>query len=267
MFQTLRASFASMAHRWRIALLQLLLLPILGLAFVVWLWIPEAHWWQLLLSLLCAVSIALGMAWLQAATIRRYSETSAAVSLRTGIGSVVAVLIWLIIFFVLLHFMKSLDDLGSKLTAYWYSKLPATVRPRLTYVRFANLAIFVLSTLYWYIVPAVLIPLGIIWASDGYRRARYRNWGATLLRLRYWLLLAPAALIAAQVPKVMDWKPGKSVDQEIVSLALRLAFVFTVTLLCWLFGLAMAARVGQELEDAHSSPQPEIGGKPAPEPA
>src|SRR5438270_2087889 len=84
-------------HR-RELLLQVLAYPVLALLWAAWLWIPDAHWYQLLLTALLALAIALSGLWINATTMRAYREESSS----TSALRMLSVLLWFVILAALL---------------------------------------------------------------------------------------------------------------------------------------------------------------------
>jgi hypothetical protein len=127
---------------------------------------------------------------------------------------------------------------------------------------------FIQAAVFWWVLPALMLPFGVEWASLGPRRTEYRRVARVQGSLRYWIWMVIPAVIAAWVPKLLiNWKPGKGLGVEMTSAILRLGIAYGIALACWLFAIALAACSMKNQQSTVSSAAEDIGGNPTVQPA
>src|SRR4051812_5351722 len=233
MIATLRATFSLLKRCWSVAVATLVLLPLLGATFAGWLWIPEAHWWQLAFSLLLAILITAAAGWLFTATLASYREASPHFEFRAT--HVLLCLLWLGLYLFLWYQVAGLEDYNNRITGYLYAKSSESMRQSLQYDTISSWYRFGLRAIQLFIVPVLMLPLAAEWAARGWRGASYKAALRVIWQPRFLLLLACVALLAGWLPPVMtSWKPGQTFNAEMYSLLLRMAGLYILLLFCWL---------------------------------
>ena len=246
-------------HR-RELLLQVLAYPVLALLWAAWLWIPDAHWYQLLLTALLALAIALSGLWINATTMRAYREESSS----TSALRMLSLLLWFVILAALLWWVGSWTRWLTDLSPYLYSKMSHGTREAVRLPRLTGFFYGLQTCVFWYCIPALLFPFAVEWASHSLLHARYRVILRSLASAGYWAGFVPVALIAAWMPGyLVSAQLGHSLSAQTFSVVVRVALAYFVFLGCWMFAIALAA---QSLRDTDSV-RNRIAGEPAPQPA
>lgn len=259
---TITGALRLVASHRRQAALQLVAYPLLAMLWAVWLWIPDAHWYQLILTIVLAIAIALGFVHGNASTMRAYREDDA----HTTVSRSLSLLLWLAIFCALLWWIASWSEWFNNLGPYLYSKLSHSTRQSIRQPRLTGFLTGLRSALFWYFIPALLLPLGVEWASHAVHRAHYRAYLRSVGNLWYWIALIPLALIAAWIPDLLvSARFGASLSAQTFSVIVRVGLAYLVTLACWLLALALAAQCLRE-SDTHLVRDNTVG-EPAPQPA
>jgi hypothetical protein len=258
---TVQGGLGIMRAEWRVGALQFIALPVLALLFGAWLWIKEATRWELALQVVIAGFICFAAVWLQAATMRRYRRAEPR-------PHWLPVFLWCVVFAALMYWVASWSDNFAKLAPYLYSKMSHGMRETLGFKNVGRFFAFAQAAVFWWVVPVLMLPFGVEWASAGVLRAEYRRCFRMLGSRRYWLSMAVPAVVAAWVPGLLvDWKPGKGLAVQIMSAILRIGLVYAIALMCWLFAIAVAAWSLREQGAVVRSAAERVGGDPAAQPA
>jgi hypothetical protein len=261
--ETFRNAVRIMRREWRAGALFFVALPLLALLVVLWLWVKEATWWELLLQGVIAIVVCAGAATAQALVMHRYSRSAD----KLTPARIAVVLVWCALFGAVLWYVSGWSDFWTRLTPYTYSKLSHGTRESIGFRNVSRFFGIMDAALVWWIVPALLLPLGVEWARAGLRRAEYRQCGRALVSVTYWAWLIVPAVIALWAPgTLVAWHPGKGLSMEMVSVAVRLTLAYVVAVVCWLFAIAVAAQRLTTAARAISALR-DRSGKPAAQPA
>jgi hypothetical protein len=121
---------------------------------------------------------------------------------------------------------------------YWTSRLPHGLRWIRTYEHLVLLQDWIYFSLRL-IVTGLLLPVAVAAHATRFRDGAeqiFRVWS----RWWYWVTVLGCRWVAIAVNgKLMDWTPGTSLAGEILSLLVRLGFVFTLDVLLACFVLAV----------------------------
>jgi len=199
-----------------------------------WLLIPEAHIWQLLFAALSALFIVVVFLWLHSGTLL-YGVNPVKENFRTSFEIKVARMFWLLLgVFLLFWGMNVISgwmDPQWQIAGYLYSKAPTWLRPTAGSDGYATALNYGLAVLYWYVLPAVLLPIieARIVGAGFLRGLRVlRHW-------QYWLGIAVTTLLGVWVTKLMiGWMPGKTLKQQTVSMVTRMALAYLIATAAWL---------------------------------
>jgi len=241
----------------RIWVIQLLANPILFLLFALWLLLPVAHGWDLLLNALLIVFVALGAIALHAGTLnyfqdaRRTGESGIRRAFLRALRHVIAILILVALAYGVWHFVQLLDSYSDIFPAYVRSTLPAWARRRFSLAQ-ANLTfevvIFLIS---WIAAPGLLLPFALTTADEGLRgfgRKGWIAWRRAVSSFSYWIVLAAAAVLGVFVTsKLMNWTPNfatSTIRHESLSLAWRLLLSYGLGLAAWMLACSTVACSG-----------------------
>ncbi len=226
-----------LGRRWVAA--QFLLTAPLILLGVAWLLIPEKHAWQVALTFLLALLLAVSALELQAGTMRSLADDDGKrVKLPWG---ALSLLVWIAVGWVAWALLDWCDAqipqwallLNSESSSGWRAKL-------LTYEHIYLWMTYIEWALRWIIVPASVIPYAIASAQSGWRLPVRRvlqllgNW-------RWWAGVTIVALGCVCLPNhFYSADPHGSVHAQELRVALKLAASYLLGVGGWLLLLAWA---------------------------
>jgi hypothetical protein len=214
-----------------------LVLIVAGLA---WTRLPEKHVWEVVLSLLVPLVLAICALELQAGTIRKLADDDdRRVKLVWG---AVTLVVWVAVGAAFWVFLDWCDDRIPLWAGYLNSKAPAGGRATwFTYAHIYNGLGYVEWVLRWIVLPAKLIPYGVASAQWGWRIPWMRvlrmlwNW-------RWWVVVVAAALVAVWLPgRFFVAEPNGTVSAQVWHVGLKLAATYVLAVGCWVLLLAWVA--------------------------
>ena len=226
------------SRRWVLA--QFVLTALLILAGIAWTRLPEKHVWQVALSLLLPLLLAISALELQAGTVRSLADDDGKrVKLVWG---AMTLLVWIAVAWVAWALLDWCDDQIPQWAGYLNSQASAHARATLfTYEhiqRWLSLAEWVFR---WVIVPAKIIPYAVASAQWGWRLSWMRvirmlwNW-------RWWLGVVLAALLAVELPsRFFAAEPSGSVHAQIWHVVLKLNATYLLAMGSWVLLLGWVA--------------------------
>jgi hypothetical protein len=218
----------------RLIALHLVLNAVLLISASFWLLIPEAHIWQLLFAGASALLILFASVWLHSGTLV-YAAEPAPEKLRDAFSIKIGRLLWFLMgAFVLFWCMRAVggwEDSTWQTAGYLYSKAPAWLRPTAGSSNYDSVLGYVLSILFWYLLPCIFLPL-IAARVVGTSSVRgIRTWS----RWQYWLGMAITVLAGVWLTRLLlNWTPGHTLGQETASLVLRLVVAYAIATAAWL---------------------------------
>jgi hypothetical protein len=234
----LRHSVA-MLRNPRLVALHLVGNAVLVAAASMWLLIPEAHVWQLVAAALSAVLMILMFLWIHSGTFA-YGAEPTREKFRDAFLPRIGRLVWLAIgFFILFWCMRIVDgwtDSTLQISGYLYSKAPSFLRPTSGPVSYGNALAYVFFILEWYVVPCIFLPVIAARVIGVSSLAGLR----TLGRWKYWLSMAVTVVVGIWVTRLtVNWTPGMTLNEQTVSLVLRLGAAYVLATAAWLFTAGM----------------------------
>jgi hypothetical protein len=238
---------------WRLWLLQFLGNIVIFLAFIWWLRLPDAHWWQLLFGLLLIVGSAVAALVLHGGTLDFFQiahhgkEGTLGTAFAKALRHLSAIALWAVIFVFLEWLVAKLDQYSISLPGYLRSEFPAWLRRLISEPGLDSIFTGLLWLLRWVIVPGLLLPFALFCADKGFRGFLVPGgWWRTARSLGYWVVLLIAALIGvAATQAIMGWKldPRTATLQgEQTSLFLRLLFAYLLGIFAWLLACSALGR-------------------------
>lgn len=248
---SLGAAVLAVRRSRRIALLQFLGNPLLFLLFIVWLWVPERHSAQLVLTVLLGFIIVAGGLILHALTLAYFRECPAApaaphrTALRGCLCHLPSFLVWLVIVVFLFRILDEAGDRSLLAAAYFRSLLPMPLRASFPQAAVDHTAVRLLWIAKYYLLPVLLLPLGMQLAYLGIGGASVRNSLRPLGRAGYWLIMAALSLLGVWLPAhLIFWNPVKGpLSIQVISLVTRLLAAYLAALLAWLLALALTGDI------------------------
>lgn len=214
-----------------------LLLILIGIA---WTRLPEKHLWQVALTLLLPVLLAISFLELNAGTMRSFANNDGKrVKLVWG---AVTLLFWIAVVWISWTILDWCDGQSYQWASYLNSQAPAPWRARLfTYDHLARWITILIWIFRWIVVPAKVIPYAIASAQSGYRLPLRRvlqllwNW-------RWWPAVVVAALLSVWLPGLLfAADPHGTLSAQIWHVSLKLAAAYLLAMTSWVLLLAWAA--------------------------
>jgi hypothetical protein len=241
-----------------------LLLLLVGIA---WTRLPEKHIWQVLLSLLIPLLLAISALELQAGTARSLADDNGKrVKLVWG---AMALLVWVAVAWICWRLLDWCDDRIPLWAGYLNSKASAHARATLfTYEHIYLWLTYVEWVIRWIVLPAKVIPYAMASAQWGLRLPLWRvirllwNW-------RWWLAVTLAAFVAVWLPgRFFAAAPHGSVLAQEGRVALKLAAAYLLAVGSWVLLMGWEAVLfgrQQPAADEKLVPIPALVGPPEPE--
>lgn len=230
-------------------------------AAMLWLLIPEAHVWQLILAALSAVLLVFAFAWLHCGTLAHgvtASRDAFGADFLRVLRRVPAFVVLSLLMIVLMSWAAELSDRSWQISGYLFTKLPHWLATRIGEYRLNQWVELKVVALAWIAIPAIFLPWLAALAANGIVKQAVRAALRTYLRWKYWLGIVVVGVIGVFVPRMlMGWTPGHGLRNEMISMVLRLTAAYVLAVLAW---LAAVAIVGKTLRDSlsagHTSGEP-----------
>jgi len=222
------------------------LLMLIGLA---WTRLPDKHVWQVALTLIVPVLLAISALELEAGTMRAFADDDGR-RVKLVFGAM-ALLVWVALYWASWAVLDWCDDQIPTWASYLNSKASAGERATvLTYEHLQKWFTVAEWVLRWIVVPGKIIPYAIASAQWGWR-IPFRKIIRFLLDWRWW----PAVVLAALVGVVLTGHffsglPEGTVSHQIWAVVLKLVGSYVLAIGSWVLLLGWAAvllgRLGTE---------------------
>ncbi len=266
--RTGRGLFARLAGARLWIMLQFVVTPLLIAAGLAWTRLPDRHAWQVLLTLLVPLLLAICALELQAGTIRKLADDDGQrVKLILGAAGM---LVWVALGLAMWLLLDWCDDKIPLWSGYLNSKFSA--RARATTFTFEHIAHW-LTMLEWFIrwivLPAKLIPYAACSAQWGFRIPWMRvirflwNW-------LWWAGVAVAAFVGVWLPAQFFAKPPHgSVSAQVWSVSLKLLATYLLAVGSWVLSLGWWATLFSQRRNIDDDEEligvPVLSGPPDPQ--
>ncbi|HMI50040.1 MAG TPA: hypothetical protein VK525_00915 [Candidatus Saccharimonadales bacterium] len=228
-----------------------------------WLLIPVANTLYLILNAALGVLLLIAVLILHAGTLNYFADrqsdadSSLGGSLRRAARHLAAVAVCLIVFYGLWLLVDKCESYSDTLPAYIRSTLPVALRRHLTLPVLDRLFAAILFAARWIFAPALVLPLLLQSANQGFRGFTFAGisaWGRSIASIAYWFLLAVAAIAGVVAAgKVMDLTPdfkSSTFHAELLSFAARLLFAYLLAICAWLLVCSVVARRANAVRSA-----------------
>ena len=233
----LRSAVAPLAD-WRLVVLHLGGNALLLFAAALWLLIPEAHAWQLVLSALSGLAILFAFAWLHCGTLANGlapAKETFGQDFRAGIRHIPAFALFAAVLGGLMNYANNFADQSWQISGYFFTRLPHSLQTSIGESRFHEWVDIKFAVLIWFVLPTLFLPFLSAASSCGFSRRGLMAALRTYARGKYWLAMAVAALVGVWLPYLLaNWTPSHGLRQEAVSMVLRLTAAYVLAVLVWL---------------------------------
>jgi len=218
-----------------------------------WLAIPDARLWQLAVSALFGLALALAFLWLQASTFEFFTQAHAGAgagvipAFRATLRRLPALVVWALLFALGLWVIGWAGGKVGYASNWLGSALTMTLRTPVSPQGVAGVLNTVLWVLAWVWAPLRLLPLAVEVSANGFegfagaRRAAARR---VFRRGRYWLAYVALLALGTWLPAVLiDWFPKvESLWAQAASLLLRFLGAYLLLVTAWLLLASLLAR-------------------------
>jgi hypothetical protein len=214
-----------------------LLLILVGLA---WTGLPDKHLWQVALTLLVPLLLAISVLELEAGTMRALADDDGR-RLKLVWGAM-TLLAWVALFWACWAVLDWCDDRIPLWAGYLNSRASTGSRATvLTYDHLQKWMMLAEWVLRWIIVPGKLLPYAMASAQWGWR-VPWRKIIRLLLNWRWWPAVVLASLVGVALPGhfFVDLPHG-TVMHQVWMVVLKLAVIYVLAVGCWVLLLAWAA--------------------------
>ena len=232
--------FGRLRRRWGWVAAQFGVTPLLILVGLAWTRLPEKHVWQVALSFLLPLLLAISVLELQAGTMRSLADDDGKrVKLVWG---AMTLAFWIAIGWAAWALLDWCDDRIPQWSDYIHSQAPPRVRAQLlTWAHLRTTMTDLEWVMRWVAVPGKIIPHAVATAQWGIR-IPWRRVLRLLLNWRWWAAVVPAAWLAVALPaRFFAAEPSGTVQAQIWHVALKLAATYLLAVGSWVLLLAWVA--------------------------
>lgn len=254
--EIVRDAFLDCGRNGRLLLLHIFANPVLFGLFALWLLIPVATGFHLLVNFIVAVGLLGVVITLHAGTLNYYSDcqfggTPFFSPFRRALRHLLPVAVCLAVFCVLWLLVEKLKSFQITFPTYLRSTFPVSLRRHVTLSALDSLFTAAIFFVRWIFLPAFVLPLTFQAADRGFRgfgKVGFSAWSRTVLNLSYWIVLLVSALVGVLGSgKLMALTPDfktSTFHGELASLIVRLPVAYVLGLFPWLFACSMVGRCG-----------------------
>ena len=223
-------------------------------AWYFWLLVPDAHGWQVALSLVAAVAIVLLVAWLRAGTFAYFRRTEFRergevwLSFRHAVRHIYVLVLWAIALAAVLLFLFRLRVYSPQFGVWLWQKLPESLRvtsPR----GMAQGADGLLWVLFFVVAPGFWLPVATSIAAAGWRARVLHSLRATR-HVTYWVWFFLLIAVCVYLPyRLIWWIPDlDTLRKQAWSMGLRFFAAYVLVITAWI-ALVWMTGVRTEKED------------------
>lgn len=254
--EIVRDAFLDCVRNGRLLVLHIVANPILFGLFALWLLIPVASGFHLLLNFIVAVGLLGVVITLHAGTLNYYSDAQPGGTpffppFRRALRHLFPVAVCVAVFCVLWLSVEKLESFQITFPAYLRSTFPVSLRRHVTQSSLESMFTAAIFFLRWILVPAFVLPLTFQAADRGFRgfgKDGLSAWSKTVFNLSFWIILLVGALIGVLgSEKIMALTPDfktSTFHGELASLTVRLPIAYFLGLFPWLLACSMVGRCG-----------------------
>jgi len=235
------------------------LLILIGLA---WTRLPDKCVWQVALSLLLPLLLAIAALALQAGSLRSLAEDNGK-RVRPLVGAA-TLLVWVALFWVCWAMLDWCNDRIPQWAGYLNSQVSAHARA--TFFTYEHIQRWLSLTewlLRWVVVPAKILPYAMASVQFGLRLP-WRRVLRLLRNWRWWAGVVVAALVGVLLPShFFNGTPSGTVHAQVWHVVLKLAATYLLAVGSWVLLLGwVAVLFGREQTSAENQLAPAPAGLP-----
>ena len=240
---------------WRLWLIQFVGNVVFFFAFLWYLQIGDAHWWQLFFQVVLIIAIAIGALVLHGGTLNYFlsahqDQAKAAPvfpAFKKALRHVPAIAVWAVIFFLVRAYVGKLDDYSVSVPGYLRSGFPVWLRRMISEPALDNIYSGFVTLLRWVLLPGLLVPFALFSADKGFRGLiAVGDWGRTIRSLMYWLALLIAWFLGVYcIGLIKEWRLDQktsTLSGETASLILRSPLAIALGIFAWFLACSMLGR-------------------------
>ena len=246
-------AFKAVWKNKRLWLLHFFINAVIVVGAILWLKIPDASAWQLIAAALAALLLAIAALWLHAGTLAYFAgahgagETSLSAGFKTGRRHLLAFAVWAAIFACLIYAALQIPDTEA-FDSWLRSMMPAFLRRSISLHAVDWVINGLVNFVQYVLVPGLLLPFAVQFASHGFSAlgSTFKGWRQTVAKISYWIWFCILALLGIYVPNLIaNWAPNlSSLVLENLSIAMRFAIAFGLTVSAWLMLASMLGSLG-----------------------
>jgi hypothetical protein len=248
--------FKDIFHRlrqgWRWVAAQYVLTMLLILLGLAWTRLPDKHVWQVALTLVIPILLAISMLELQAGTMRCFAvDDEKHVKLVWG---AVTLIVWIAIAWAFWILLDWCDDQIPQWAGYLNSQSSSHARARIfTYDHIQRWLTIFEWILRWIVMPAKIIPYAAATSQLGWR-IPLRHVLRILWNWRWWPAVVLASFLAVWLPaKSFTETPHGSVTAQVWCVGLKLASAYLLAVTSWVLLLAWEATLFERQQPPEAS--------------
>jgi hypothetical protein len=257
-----RGALAGTLRGRRLWLVQLFANPLLAALLAVWLLIPVANKWYVVLNVFVALVIVVLAIVLHGGTLNyfRDRDRDERAPLKRAfvraLRHVLAIAVCVGVFYLLWLLMDRVDAYSDSLPAYLRSTMPVWLRRHITLTFLQSAYTWIAFAVRWLVIPGLILPLVMATADLGFHgfwRAGFDRWIRAVWCLAYWFLLAAAVLAGVlAAPAIFGWTPNFATSTlrfETFSLVVRAICAYELALWAWLLACYTVTRASMASDD------------------
>ncbi|MBZ5525017.1 MAG: hypothetical protein LAP21_22535 [Acidobacteriia bacterium] len=280
LWNSLRTTIVDPLLNLRVWLLQFLGNALLIAVFAWFLHIGDGSGGQIILSAVLAVLMIAGLLVIHGGTMNHALDVANARSrnndqtaelmpaVKRAAAHLLPLLLWAVVFYLLESWIDRLEDYQYSFPGWLRSEFPAWLRKLISEPAIDRTYMLCVSFLRWTLLPALMLPLGLLCSDLGFRGlVSLRAWWRMVRSLRWWFVLFLTALLGVFfINALMNWKLNPqtaSLGAEKVWLGLRLLAGYILAIAAWL--ITCGALAGNRLR-ADADTAGAVAATPVPAP-
>jgi hypothetical protein len=268
-WNSLRTTLIDPLLSLRLWLLQVVGNALLLAVFAWFLHIGDGYNWQIALSAFLALAMTAALLTLHGGTMNHALDVARArnggepaelaAGLLRAVKHLLPLLPWVLVFYFIESRIDRLEDYQYSFPGWLRSEFPAWLRRLISEHGIDRTYMLGVSFLRWTLVPAVMLPLGLLCADMGFRgMVSFRLWWRMVRNLRWWIVLLLTGVLAVYcISGLMEWKLNPltaSLGAEKIWLGSRLLTGYLLAIAAWLAACAALAEDRRKAdEDAAGS--------------